>query len=512
LSEPTDSAAADSARNRLPALVAGPLLAVIVWLLVPDSYTDASGTVYSLDGGAQAVAAIAALMAVWWMTEVISVYATALLPLALFPLFGVADIKVVASSYGSPVVYLFLGGFILALALEKWNLHKRLALTVLAAVGANPRTIIGAFMGVAAFLSMWVTNTATTIMLLPVAVSVIALMPGNDLADGRAESPFTLCLLLGIAYAASIGGMGTIIGTAPNVFTVSFISENLGREISFAEWMMFAVPVVVVFVPVVWFVLTRLVYPVSAEPVAGAHERLREARAELPPLDKGAVMTLGVFVFTAAAWVSRPWLNGLEIAGLAPLAGLTDAGIAVIAAVVLFLTPVDVRRGQFLMDWSGTRRLPWGLLILFGGGLALAAQISATGLSAYLGHLAGVVEGLPAWAVVLTVTAAVVFLTELTSNTATTATLVPVFLAVAIGLNLPPLLLIVPATLAASCAFMLPVATPPNAIVFGSGYLHVTQMSRAGFWLNLVAVVLITLAAWLVIVPLLGIPVAGQVN
>lgn len=491
--------------SRWAGLLAGPVIAVIVYLLLPYTYIGADGSLVELSPAARKVAAVAALMAVWWMTEAISVYATALLPLALFPLTGVSDMKSTAVSYGSPVVYLFLGGFILALAVERWNLHRRLALNVLAAVGANPRTIIAAFMFVAALLSMWVTNTAATIMLLPVAVSVINLLESGKLKEGEATTPFAICLLLGIAYAASIGGMGTIIGTAPNVFVVSFIAEQLGREIGFLEWMRFAVPVVIVFVPVVWFCLTRFIYPLAATKILGADTLLRKEQAALPAWNRGERLTLAVFLLTASAWISRPYLSQLEIAGLQPLSGLTDAGIAVLAALILFLCPVSISKRVFLMDWETAARLPWGLLILFGGGLALAAQITGSGFSEYLGYLAADLKGMPLWFIVMLVTAAVVFLTELTSNTATTATMVPVFLALSQGLEIAPLLLILPATLAASCAFMLPVATPPNAIVYGSGYLQLSQMSRAGIWLNLVSIVLITLATWLLIIPLFGI-------
>ena len=494
-----------SSRSTAYKLLAGPLLAVLVYFILPETYLNSIGTQVALPEDARMVAAIATLMAVWWMTEATSVYATALLPLALFPLTGVADIKMTATSYGNPIVYLFLGGFILALALERWGLHKRLALNVLAMVGANPRAIIGVFMAVSAVLSMWVTNTATTIMLLPVAVSVIAMMPDDDLADGSANSPFALCLLLGIAYAASIGGMGTIIGTAPNVFVVSFLSEHLNREIGFLEWMRFAVPIVIIFVPITWFVLTYLIYPVDKKEVAGAAKLLKSEQEKLQPLQRGEVLTLLIFLLTAAAWVSRPLLNQLEFAGHQPLAGLTDSGIAIIAAISLFICPVNLRQGEFLMDWQTAAKLPWGLLILFGGGLALAARLSDSGFSEYLGNLSGSFTGLPDWVIVLLLISIVVFLTELTSNTATTATFIPVFLAVAIGLQLPPLMLILPATLAASCAFMLPVATPPNAIIFGSGYLSISQMSRAGFWLNLVAIVLITLATWAIILPAMGL-------
>jgi len=486
-------------------LLVGPVLALLTYLLLPDSYIGTDGATQLLPAAARAAAAVGVLMACWWMTEAISVYATALLPLVLFPLFGVADIHTVAASYGHEIIYLFLGGFVLALALERWGLHRRLALNVLGAVGASPRRIVGAFMAVSAVLSMWVTNTATTIMLLPVAVSVIRMLPTKDLEDGMADSPFALCLLLGIAYASSIGGMGTIVGTAPNVFAVSFIKEQMGINIGFLEWMKFAVPLVILFVPFAWFILTHIVYPVRVQKIPGVEGLLDDERNKLQPMARAEWLTLAVFSLTALAWISRPILNGLRWGDMQPLAGLTDSGIAIAAAVLLFIIPVNFRRGEFLMDWPTALRLPWGLLLLFGGGLALAAALSSSGFSAYLGEQASHFAGWPLWLVVLTVTAMVVFLTELTSNTATTATLIPLLYAAAVGLGLPPLLIVLPATFAASCAFMLPVATPPNAIVFGSGYLRVVHMSKAGFWLNIGAIALITLAAYAILIPLLGI-------
>ncbi len=482
-------------------LVAGPLLAVLTFLLLPDSYGSGDQV---LSPAARAVAGVAVLMACWWMTEAIPVYVTALLPLALFPVLGIAEIRTTASSYGHEIIFLFLGGFVLALALERWGLHKRLALTVLAAVGARPGRIIAAFMAVAAFLSMWVTNTATTIMLLPVAVSVIRLLPGELPDNDATDAPFALCLLLGIAYASSIGGMGTIVGTAPNVFAVSFIRDQLGVTISFLQWMQFAVPLVICFVPLVWLVLTRFVYPLEVAELPGAAETLRRERHKLGPVTAAEVRTLVVFVLTAGAWISRPLLNSITFVDMQPLAGLTDAGIAIASAIALFLVPADLRTGTFLMNWETAVRLPWGLLLLFGGGLALAAAIVATGLSAFLGDLAGGLEGWPLWSVLLFVTALVVFMTEMTSNTATTATLIPLLYAIATGLGLPPLMLLLPATFAASCAFMLPVATPPNAIVFGSGLIRIGAMCRAGFWLNLLAICLISVAAYAILQPVLG--------
>jgi sodium-dependent dicarboxylate transporter 2/3/5 len=503
LTEKTDSLPGRNFSLASVGLLAGPVSGLFVYLLLPDSYTGTDGILQQLPLPARATAGVATLMAMWWMTEAIPVYATALLPLALFPLFGISDMHSTALAYGNEIIYLFLGGFILALSLERWGLHRRIAINALATVGSNPHAIIGAFMAVSAFLSMWVTNTAATIMLLPVALSIIRLLP--DSTGGSIDASFGLCLLLGIAYASSIGGMGTIIGTAPNVFAVSFISENLGRQIGFIEWMRFALPLVILFVPLAWVVLTRVAFPLTTAEIPEAAAILKKERASLSPWSRGEISTLCVFLVTAAAWIFRPLLNELEFGATRPFEELSDPGVAVMAALLLFLIPVDFRRREFLMNWETALRLPWGLLILFGGGLALAAALVTSGFSQYLANLSGGLGGLPAWAIILAVTATVVFLTELTSNTATTATIIPILLAVSAGLNLQPLLLIMPAVFAASCAFMLPVATPPNAIVFGSNLIGIKQMSRAGFWLNLAAIALITIATYAIIMPALGV-------
>jgi sodium-dependent dicarboxylate transporter 2/3/5 len=483
--------------------VAGPLLALLVYALLPDTYMDATGQVVDLAQSARAVAAIATWMAIWWMTDCISIYATALLPLAAFPLTNVATMRETAASYGQEIIFLFLGGFIVALGLEKWQLHRRVALLVLATVKPQPGMIVAGFMLVSAALSMWVTNTATTIMLLPVALSVISMLPAGE--TETASNNLVICLLLGTAYASSIGGMGTIIGTTPNVFVVSFVQEQLGREISFVEWMMFAIPFVLVLVPLAWWVLTRWVYPLPTQDIPGAGEVIAETRAGLKPMGRPERLTIWVFCLTAFAWVTRPLLARMEIFDVRPFAGLTDAGVAMLAAFALFVIPANFARREFLMDWQTALKVPWGILLLLGGGLALAAALTNTGFSLYLGSLSTGFAGWPALLITLAVVAIVVFLTELTSNVATTATFVPVLLAVAIGLDMPPLLLIIPATLAASCAFMLPVATPPNAIVFGSGMLKISQMCKIGFWLNLVAILVISLMSYAILVPVLGI-------
>jgi sodium-dependent dicarboxylate transporter 2/3/5 len=339
-------------------------------------------------------------------------------------------------------------------------------------------------------------------MLLPIAMSIIDMM--GEKADCN-NSDFSVCLLLGLAYAASIGGIGTIVGTAPNVFVVSFIQSQMGREISFVKWMMIALPLVVVFLPVTWWLLCRVIFSISRVRLPDIDALLMRLNAELGPMRREEVMTMIIFVLTAVAWVTRPMLNSLSFGGLYPLAGLTDSGIAVIAALALFVTPVNLRAGHFLMNWETAVKLPWGLLILFGGGLSLAAALDNTGFSQFLGSGAAVLSALPVILVVALVAAMMIFLTEMTSNTATTATLIPIFYAVAVGLGINPLLLVLPAGIAASCAFMLPVATPPNAIVFGSGLVSIPQMSRAGLALNFVGIVLITLLTYAVVVPATGI-------
>lgn len=491
-----------TARLRAVALFAGPLLALALYLLLPASYLSPTGETVPLSHEARSAAAVGLWMATWWLSEAIPIYATALLPLALFPLTGATTMAKAADSYAHPLIYLFLGGFVLALAIEKWGVHRRMALAVLGRVGTQPSRVIGAFMLIAAFVSMWVTNTATTIMLLPVATSVLVLI-GKEEGDSERQQNFSTCLLLGIAYAASIGGVGTIVGTAPNLFVVSFIASRMDVEISFLRWMAIGVPLVLVYVPLTWWLLTRHVFTIPVgrfEAVASELSRQRESQG---PMDIGARCTVVIFVMTALAWVTRPILNEWSLAGWQPLAGLTDPGIAIIGALLLFVTPVSFRERRFLMDWSTAVRLPWGLLLLFGSGLSLAAALDDSGFSAFLGSRVSALGVLPEVLLIALAVALMIFLTELTSNTATTATLIPVMFAVAGGLGVDPYLLIVPAGIAASCAFMLPVATPPNAIVFGSGRLTIPQMTRAGLRLNLLGIVLITGLAYAVILPVL---------
>jgi sodium-dependent dicarboxylate transporter 2/3/5 len=433
-------------------------------------------------------------MAVWWITEAIPIPATALLPLALFPVLGIGDIRASASHYANPVLYLFMGGFMIAQAMQRWGLHRRLALHILRVMGTRPRNMVGGFMLATAFLSMWVSNTATTVMMLPIGLSVIDL---TRRATGAADRHFALTLMLGIAYAASIGGMGTLIGTPPNALLAGFLEETYGVQIGFGQWMTIGVPLVIVMLPLTWLVLTRWIYPVRLADLPGGRETIAREITALGPVSRGETQVGVVFVLTALAWMTRPLL-----ARWVP--GLSDAGIAITGGLLLFLVPVDAKRGRFALDWESAAKLPWGVLVLFGGGLSLASAISRTGLAEWLGNAMSGLGTLPLVLIVVAVTAVLVFLTELTSNTASAATFLPILAAVAVGIGENPLLLVVPAALAASCAFMMPVATPPNAIVYGSGHVTVPQMARAGIVLNLLFIVALPLFALLLAGPVFG--------
>lgn len=460
-------------------MIGGPLFGLVVYFFVPASFSGLDNEIVNIGHPGKVTAALACWMAVWWLGESIPIYATALLPLAVLPLGGARTMKEAALGYAHPLIFLFIGGFMLALALERWNLHKRFALTVLCIIGTSPRKIVGGFMFVCAVMSMWITNTATTLVMLPIALSVISIyekqFPGKE--------NMALCLLLGIAYASSIGGTGTIVGTVPNIFTASFLENEMDIHISFLQWMKIGVPFVVLFVPLVWLILTRFVYPVDNESIA---EDVLDTRPE--PWDWGSRLTLCVFLLTAFGWMFRPLL-----VKLAPLQHLTDSGIAIIAALLLFVIPSNIKNREFLIDWETAVRIPWGIIILLGGGISLATAISGNGVSELLAsYLSGMGKVHPLL-MSLAVVSFIIFLTELTSNTATTTALVPMFAAMAVGLGIAPISIIIPATIAASCAFMLPVATPPNAIVFGSGKLHIPQMAKAGIWLNLSGIIVITL-------------------
>lgn len=478
---------------RAAGMVAGLLVFALLLVLPPPQ---------GLEPVAWRTAAVAALMAVWWMTEAIPIPATSLLPLVLFPALGILDMTAAAAPYANEVIFLFLGGFLLAAAMQRWGLHRRLALAIMGAVGVTPRRLLFGFMAATAFLSMWISNTATAAMMLPIALAVADLLEGPP-EEGGARVPrrsFGAALFLGIAYAASIGGVATLIGTPPNAVFAAASSELLGIQISFVEWMAVGVPATFIFLPVAWGLLL-LLHPAGPLGRDGAGV-IRQERSALGPASRGEKLVGIVFALTALAWIFRAPLEigPLSLPGIQTLLpGVRDSTIAMAAAVALFLIPVDRKEGVRTLDWEDTRWVPWGVLLLFGGGLSLALAMDRTGLAAWLGLGLGGLGSVPPLVLILAVSALFVFLTEITSNTATSTMAMPLLVGVGAALGTDALTLMATAALAASMAFMLPVATPPNAIVFGSGRITIQQMARAGFLMNLFSVVLVALLAFWVV-------------
>ena len=422
-------------------------------------------------------AAVTALMAIWWATEALPIAATAMIPLAALPLLGVTTPAAAAAPYANTTIFLILGGFLVALAMERWRLHQRLALNIVVRAGGHPRALVLGFMIATAFMSMWVSNTSTTLMLLPVALSVAAVVEPHDAdGSGRDAHNFNTALMLGIAYAASIGGLGTVIGTPTNAIAVAFMREQYGIDVGFADWLKFGLPAVIVLLPLAWWLLVGVALRFELGSGEASARVVRDALADLGRITTAERRVALVFATLAAAWVARPALQQLP-----GLAGLNDMAIGVLAGLALFLIPSG--GGGRLLEASDLRRIPWDVLLLFGGGLSLAAAIDASGLSRNIGASLAAVGDWPWIALIAIVLVLVVLWTELTSNVATVSTFLPILAAT----TYPPLALIVPAAMAGSCAFMLPVATPPNAIVYGTGRVAIGQMVRAGFWLNLIA-------------------------
>ena len=478
-----------------------------------------------LDMAAQRMLAVTGLMAIWWIGEGTSLAVTALLPLVLFPMLGILPSKQVAPNYANHLIFLFLGGFMIASAMQKWNFHKRLALWIISAMGTEPKRIVLGFMAATAFLSMWISNTASTMMMLPVAMAVVRQIALDASLNGEKnhatretiEKGLGLVLMLGLAYSASIGGIGTLIGTAPNIvlagFYKSMFPEN--SEISFFQWMILAVPIVMVFIPIVWMYLCRFVSPFPLVNISSeSDEIIQKELDDLGLMNRAEKIVAGVFCLTALLWIfRRPILLGeYTIPGWSGLFAdpkfLHDSTVAMAMGILLMVFPVNGTKGLelngkrewFALDWKTVQvQVPWGILILFGGGFALASGFGSTGLDKWIGAKLTGISDYPLWLMILTICLVVTFLTELTSNTATTTMILPIIGFSAIAANIHPLLFMVPATLAASFAFMLPVATPPNAIVFGSDWVSVPQMSRAGFVLNFIGAGIVTTAVLLTV-------------
>lgn len=482
-------------------MVLGPLLFAGVLLFSP----------FDISSSANAALASTLWIAVWWVTEAIPIPATSLLPIVLFPLSGVVDAAGATAPYADPVVFLLLGGFLLALGIERWGLHRRIALTIVSLVGMRSDRLLLGFMVATAFLSMWISNSATAMLMVPIGTAVIVSVGTADeqereLTEGyergelvagvrtepdeRPATDFGLALMLGIAYSASIGGVATLIGSPPNAVFAGVAESRLDVQISFLDWLVFAGPFSIVFLVVTWLLLVKLLRP-EIPLDQGADAAIRTQREELGAISRGERRVLAVFVLVAAGWLLRPFV-------LQPMfPAITDTVVAIVGGVLLFVIPADYENREFLLDWSDATRVPWGVLLLLGAGFSLANGFQESGLDTIIAQGLAGIAGVPVVVLVLVIATVVVFLTEVTSNTATASVFMPIMIGLGLTLGVSPLMLMATAALAASMAFMLPVATPPNAVVFGSGYVTIPQMSRIGLWLNLLGIVAIIILTYL---------------
>ncbi|WP_350290132.1 DASS family sodium-coupled anion symporter [uncultured Croceitalea sp.] len=443
-----------------------------------------------------AVIAVASWMLIWWITEAVSISVTALLPLLLFPLLKIIPIAEVGANYGSPIIFLFFGGFVMALALEKVNLHKRIALNIIKLTGTTPNKVVLGFMIATASLSMWISNTASTVVMLPIALSVINLLVNDEDGFTKSDQNFALSVMLGIAFSANAGGIATVIGTPPNSVLIGLLENEYNIQISFLKWMTIGLPFAIVMITITYFVLVKWMFPNKDLKFNASKEVIHTELKKLGPTSGKEKMVLVIFAVTVFLWIFRTLINTIF-----PTLGLSDTMISIFAAIALFSIPYNIKKGDFIIQWKDTSKLAWGILILFGGGLALAKGMSTSGIVDLVSSAIASSE------ISILFTAALLiilmlFMTELMSNVALVAVLAPVVAGIAIGLEIPLLYLLIPVTMASSCAFMLPMATPPNAIVFASGYVKVPQMARVGIVLNLIAVALLILVFQFVI-PLL---------
>lgn len=467
------------------------LLLFIVILLLPSPET--------MDVVAWKTTAVAVLMATWWITEAIPIAATSLLPIVLLPVLGISSIGDSTAPYANPLIFLFMGGFIIAIAMQRWDLHRRIALKIINFVGVKPNSIIIGFIISSAFLSMWVSNTATALMMLPIAMSVLHFVD-HEKAGNKTVTNFEIALVLAIAYACNIGGIATLVGTPPNALFAGFMLENYSVEISFVKWMIIGVPLILVLLPIMYFVLTKFIFPIKIRKLPGGREVIQNQLKTLGNISTPELRVAIVFSITAFLWIFSPLISNV-------IPGLSDAGIAIGAGILLFILPAGEKKGKKLLAWTNMRDLPWGILILFGGGLSLASAISSSGLASWIGESVESFGTFPIILLILIVVLIVIFLTEITSNIATTAAFVPILASTAIGMGQNPMMFIIPATISASCAFMLPVATPPNAIIYGSGKVSIPQMAKTGFWLNITISIILTLASYTLFAYVFGIEV-----
>ena len=431
-------------------------------------------------------------IALWWVFEVVPISVTALLPIILFPLSGGLDLSTTTASYGHKYVFLYMGGFMIAIALEKWNLHKRIALNIISFVGTNIQRIILGFMLATAFLSMWISNTATSVMMLPIGISIIKQLLDNPLTKANETEVFGKMLMLAIAYSASIGGIATLIGTPPNLVLAGVISEVYQVEITFLQWFLFGFPISIILLFIGWIFLTRFAFKLEMIEFPGGTAEINRMKKELGSISYEEKVVGLIFGLTAFCWITRSYL----LKSLLP--ALDDTIIAIIFSILLFVINTKKKEGK-LLNWEEAVKMPWGIIILFGGGMALAKGFEVSGLALWIGSQMTLISGLSLILIVIVIITSVNFLTEITSNLATTAMLLPVLAPIALQLDVHPYMLMVAAATAASCAFMLPVATPPNAVVFGSGYLRIPDMIRTGIFMNIISIVLLTLMVYFVL-------------
>lgn len=486
-----------STRNRV-GLWLGPVLALAILAIGAPAELATEGPV----SPAWFTFAVLVWMAVWWVSEAVPIPVTSLLPLVLLPTAGVAPLREVSGAYMHPVVVLLMGGFIFAKAIERWNLHERIALNVVSHFGASPNALIAGFLCASALLSMWISNSATSIMMMPIAISLAYnLFPSDGHGEQSRRYAFTAAILLAIAYGCSIGGLGTPIGTPTNLIIIGYLEEIGGITIDFAQWMLIGIPTVVVMLPIALFVLTRWAFRLDGAGGSNGQSIVEERLSGLGKMTTPERRVLMTFAFIALLWVSGPLYRdwAIEIGGqsIAPLANLSDHIIAVLAVVLCFLVPAGVQRvGEEararLLDWPTAESIPWGTLLLFGGGLSMAGAINSSGLGGFFGNALSGLGGLPALALIVLIVAIVLFLTEITSNVATASIVAPILGAVALNAGIPLETILIPIALAASCAFMLPMATGPNAVVFSSGHVTMGTMMRAGLGLNLCAIVAVS--------------------
>jgi len=461
-------------------LISGPLLFLAMQFFSPPA--GMSESAYSL-------LSITLWMALWWVTESVPIAITALLPIILFPMTGAVDLQTTTASYGHKYIFLYMGGFMLAIAIEKWNLHKRIALNIIKIIGTNISRIILGFMVATAFLSMWISNTATAVMMLPIAMSIVAQLQDNPNTEKNENLIFGKALMLSIAYSASIGGMATLIGTPPNLVFAGYVEETYGIEITFLQWFKFGVPIAIPLLVIAWLYLTKFAFKFKQKEFPGGKEEINRLLVLIGPMKREEKLVSSIFVLTAFCWITRSFI----LQEFFPF--IDDTIIAMTAGILLFVVPASDFKKR-LITWEDAVKLPWGIILLFGGGMALAAGFQITGLASWLGAQMSVFQGLSLLLLVFVIITLVNFFTEFTSNLATTAMLLPILAPIAISLNINPYMLMVACTIAASCAFMMPVATPPNAVVFGSGYLRIPDMIKSGIWMNIISIIFLTLMVY----------------